>query len=393
MAIGFELTPDQRSFQAKVREYAAVYRDEAALWDEKDQLDLAPIMARARDYGLTGITIGREYGGQDLGALEWTLAVEEIARTALHWAPADPLFMTAGPGPAIILASENEALKRQVLPRLVAGAAMAAINITEPGAGSAMTSLTTEARRVADGYVVNGHKRYITGAGEADYLVTFCRFGDTPGAKGIGAVLIKRDQEGITYGRNPEWLGTRGIPHREVMMTDVYVPQDNVLFLPGHFARMMRAFNLERLHNAILSLGFAEAALELTKQFVRQREQFGRPIAEFQGVQWQIADMHVDVEAARSLVYRAAATAVEGKYPEAIDISVAKLYANEAGIRVVHQAADLHGAMGYTKDTPIERLLRDVLVMPVAGGTLNMLRNTIAAGLFPDVASSQRRPT
>lgn len=386
------LSPEHEKFVAHVHEYASVYRDQVAEWDKQDGFDVGPVMRRAYEYGLTGITIPKEYGGQDLGAFEWTLAVEEIARTAMSWLPADPLFMTAGPGPAIILASENDVLKKEVLPRLVRGEAMAAINITEPGAGSAMTDLATVAVEDGDELVISGTKRHITGAGLAEYLVTFCRFGDVPGARGVGAVLIEGDRPGIEYGRNPDWLGLRGIPHPELTMTDVRIPRSNLLFAPGEFARLMRAFNLERLHNAVLSLGFAQAALELSQEFVREREQFGRPLVEFQGVQWQVADMYVDVEAARALIYEAALNADGGKYPEALDISLAKLFANEMGIRVVHQAADLHGALGYTTDFPIERVLRDNLVMPVAGGSVNIQRNTIAAELFKDVGLTQRRP-
>jgi butyryl-CoA dehydrogenase len=386
------MTNELEAFRKRVVEYAAVYRDQAATWDERDEVDIAPIVRCAREYGLTGIIIDEKYGGAGLGALEWTIAVEEIARTALNWIPAEPLFMTSGPGPAIILASDNEALKQEILPRVVAGEALVAINITEPGAGSAMTDLATVAVEDGETFVVDGSKRYITGAGQVDYLVTFCRFDDTPGAKGIGAVLIERDRDGVKYGRNPHWLGLRGVPHGELSLEGVRVPRQNLLFPPGRFARLMSAFNLERLHNAILSMGFAQAALDMTKDFVNQRQQFGRPIVEFQGVQWQVADMHVDVEAARTLIYRAATNAIEGKYPQALDISIAKLFANEMGVRVVHRAADLHGAAGYTKDLPIERLLRDVLVMPSAGGTLNILRNTIAAELFKGVPLSQRRP-
>jgi butyryl-CoA dehydrogenase len=226
----------------------------------------------------------------------------------------------------------------------------------------------------------------------AEYLVTFCRFDGVPGAKGVGAVLIEHDREGVVYGRNPDWMGLRGVPHSEVMLEGVRVPKTNLLFEPGQFGRLMRAFNLERLHNAVLSVGFALGALDLTQDFVREREQFGRPIIEFQGVQWQIADMYVQIEAARALIYKAAQGAEEGKYPEALDISVAKLFANEIGVRVIRQAADLHGALGYTKDYPLERILRDSLVIPVAGGTVNILRNAIAAELFKDLRLSQRRP-
>jgi butyryl-CoA dehydrogenase len=390
---GYQLTDEQRAYQARAKEYASIYTEQAAQWDEADQVDIHPIVKRAADFGLTGLTLPVEYGGKGVTALEWTVAVEEIARTAQSWIPADPLFMTAGPGPAVILASHNETLKRRVLPQLAHGEAIAAANITEAEAGSGMTDLSTVA--VADGedFVVTGQKRYITGAGDSHYLVTFCRFDDIPGAKGIGAVLIERDREGVIYGRNPHWTGLRGIPHPEVTLDAVSIPKENLLFPAGDFARLMRAFNMERLHNAILSLGFGQAALDLTMEFVRQRCQFGRPIVEFQGVQWQVADMQVDVEAARALIYRAASSAVEGKYPVALDISVAKLYANEMGIRVTHTACDLHGALGYTRDTPVERLLRDALLLPIAGGTLNILRNTIAAELFRDAPLSQRRPS
>ena len=386
------LQSQNSEFLRNAHEYAIFFREQAPLWDKTDVVELDPILVRAREFGLTGLTLPSEYGGKGLSALEWTLAVEEIAKTARSWIPADPLFMTAGPGPAVVLASNNEALKKEILPRLASGEAVAAVNITEPDAGSGMTDLATKATEVGDEIVVNGQKRYITGAGEAHYLVTFCRFGDTKGAKGIGAVLIEQDREGVEYGRNPDWLGLRGIPHPEVNLNDVRIPASNVLFRPGEFPRLMRAFNLERLHNAILSLGFAGAALEMSKEFVRERVQFGRPIVEFQGIQWQIADMEVDLEAAKALVYRAAAQAVEGKYPDALDICVAKLYANEMGIRVTHQACDLHGALGYTKDSDVERLLRDALLLPVAGGTVNVLRNTIAAELFKGSNLSQRRP-
>ena len=389
---GFRLTAEQEEFQKRAAEYASVYTDQAAVWDRTDQVDIYPIVKRAAEFGLTGLTLPVEYGGKGVSAMEWTVAVEEIARTAQSWIPADPLFMTAGPGPAVILASENEAVKRRVLPELGRGDAIAAANITEAEAGSGMTDLSTTAIEDGDHLVVNGQKRYITGAGDSHYLVTFCRLGDAPGAKGIGAVLVEYDREGVIYGRNPDWTGLRGIPHPEVTLEDVRIPKENLLFPAGDFARLMRAFNMERLHNAIQSLGFAQAALDLTQQFVRERCQFGRPIMEFQGVQWQVADMQVDIEAARALIYRAASSAVDGKYPLGLDISVAKLFANEMGIRVTHRACDLHGALGYTKDKPVERLLRDALLLPVAGGTVNILRNTIAAELFKDISLSQRRP-
>lgn len=384
------LTNEEIAFQKKVQEYASAFTAMSPEWDRTDHVELKPIVDRAREYGLTGLTLPTEFGGKGVDAFRWTLAVEETARTARSWIPADPMFMTSGPGPAVILASDNGELKKEVLPRIAAGDALAAVNMTEPTAGSGMTDLQTAVEEKGGELVVRGKKRYITGAGEADYLVTFCRFGDVKGAKGIGAVLIEGDRDGVQYGRNPDWLGLRGIPHPEINLEDVRIPRSNVLFAPGDFPRLMRAFNLERLHNAILSLGFAQAALDMSESFVRERAQFGRQIVEFQGVQWQIADMHLDIAAARALIYQAAAGAVEGKYPKALDISLAKLYANEMGVRVVRQAADLHGALGYTKDTDVERLLRDVLLLPIAGGTVNVLRNTIAAEVFKDIRLSQR---
>jgi butyryl-CoA dehydrogenase len=154
----------------------------------------------------------------------------------------------------------------------------------------------------------------------------------------------------------------------------------------------MEAFNYERLHNATLSLGLAEAAFDAATRFVGEREQFGRHIIDFQGVQWQIADMYTDIEASRLMIYRAAAAAVDGLYPKGLDASAAKLHANEMATRVTYTAAQLHGALGFTDGAEVERMLRDVLIMPIAGGTPNVLRNSIAAEIFPGRKFSQRPP-
>jgi butyryl-CoA dehydrogenase len=392
MMLSFAFSPDQEELRSRAREYAEGLRAEVARWDRDDAMDMHAVVRQAYEHGLTGVTLPARYGGPDLGAVEWTIIIEECARASGSWLAGDPTFMTSGPGPMIVLASGSEEARQEVLPALVRGDAYVAIAITEPHAGSGMTDLTTQAVTNGDGVVISGKKRYITAAGEADYLVTFCRFDGIPGAKGVGAVLVGRDDPGVEYGRNPEWLGLRGIPHCEVTFKETPVPPERVLFGAGNLRRLMLAFNYERLHNATLSLGLAEAALDAARAFVAEREQFGRPVIDFQGVQWQVADMYTEVEAARLLVYKAASTAVDGKYPTALDVSAAKLFANEMAIRVAYTAAQLHGGLGFTSDVELERILRDVVVMPVAGGTPNILRNGIASELFPDRRFPQRLP-
>jgi len=220
----------------------------------------------------------------------------------------------------------REEVRRQYLPQVVKGELGFAIALTEPDHGSDLTHLEATAVRDGDDYIVNGSKAFITGSGVNELYATFVRFDGIPGPKGVGALIIEADSPGVSSTPGPEFVGDRGIPHGDVHFDDVRVPARNLVAGSGQFGRIMSAFNMERLHNASLCLGLAEAAYDEAVAFAEARHSFGRPIIEFQSVYHALADMWVRLEAQRLLAYRAGATAREGRFPDAHDVTVAKLH-------------------------------------------------------------------
>jgi butyryl-CoA dehydrogenase len=226
---------------------------------------------------------------------------------------------------------------------------------------------------------------------ENELYATFVRFDDIPGARGIGVVVLERGMPGFSMDRGPEFLGDRGLPHGTMQMVDVRIPDENVIRGPGHFAEVMRSFNMERLHNTAASLGFAQAAYDEAASYVRQREAFGRPVIEFQSTYHTLADMWVTTQAQRLLAFHAASTAVDGQYPQLLDVSAAKLFGNLAVVETTLKSIELHGGVGVTLDYPVQRIHRDVVSNIVAGGSPSVLRNGIASQLFPDLKFAQTR--
>jgi butyryl-CoA dehydrogenase len=278
----------------------------------------------------------------------------------------------------------DEPVRTKFLPQIVRGELGCAIALTEPTHGSDLTYLESTAVRDGDHYIVNGSKAFITGSGVNELYATFVRFDDIPGARGIGALIIEATSAGVTTTKGPEFVGDRGIPHGDVSFDNVRVPAEHLVVGPGQFARLMSAFNMERLHNASLCLGLAEAAFDEAAAFVQQRQSFGRPIIEFQSVYHDLADMWVKLEAQRLLAYRAGATAVDGRFPDAHDVTVAKLHGARMATEVTTRAMELHGGYGVTLDYPIQRIHRDVIASVVAGGSPAVLKNSIAAMIFPE---------
>ena len=287
--------------------------------------------------------------------------------------------------------SPNEAVKKKYLPDIVAGRAGVAISISEPDFGSDMSSLETTAIRDGDEFVITGQKKWITGAIVNSLYATFVRFDETPGARGIGAVLVERGTPGFEMQKGPTFVGSRGVPHGDIQYNDVRVPAENLLFGPGHFGTLMRAFNIERLHNAACSLGSAEAAFDEALAYTQSREQFGRKIVEFQAVYHDLADMWTAIEASRYLLYKAASTTQDGKMPEPMDVTIAKYVANNMLFDVSARCVQLQGAYGTTTESFGQRIHRDSLVNKVAGGSVQVLRNVIAGQLMPDRKFPQRR--
>ncbi|MCZ6467459.1 MAG: acyl-CoA/acyl-ACP dehydrogenase, partial [Alphaproteobacteria bacterium] len=323
----FTISDEQRELKETARRFA---RQEMAAVAKRIEADDEPLsrdwLGRYAEMGFLGINVSATYGGLGLGNLDALLVLEEFAKVSS--AVAFPIFESCvGPVRAIEhLAGED--LKARVIPRVCTGEITVAVAMSEPEAGTALTDLKTKGE-VRDGTVVlNGTKRWCSGGGHADGYVVYCRLSDAPGAKGIGAVYVERDTVGVTFGERERLMGFRGIPSSDIFFDNVEVPSANVILPAGGFGRLMAAFDLERCGNATMSLGQASGALEDVLEYVQERRQFGKPIVEFQAVQLKLAEMAMQVEAARLLVYRAAVNAEDG-LPSVFDSSVAKCFANE----------------------------------------------------------------
>ncbi|MBI4609387.1 MAG: acyl-CoA dehydrogenase family protein [Candidatus Rokubacteria bacterium] len=376
--VAFPLTEAQAALQRLARELAdTVFRERAARWDEHEEYPWDNVKELTA-HRLMGMTIPPAYGGRGLGALEAVLAIEAVARVC---GVTGRILVDSNFGPVGVLVHYGtEAQKQKYLPRVVRGD-KPAIAITEPNAGSAASDLETTAVADGDAWVLNGVKHWITGAGVSQTYVVFCRFDGIPGAAGVGAVVVEADAPGLTVRRRERAMGMRGIPEGEVVLADCRVPRENLIVGVGGFARLMAAYNGQRLGASTVALGLAQGALEAAVGYAQTRKQFGRPIGAFQGLRWMLADMAIEVEAARQLIYRTAANA-GGALPDMQAAAVCKVVASEMAVRVTNQALQVFGAKGYSRDCPVERLVRDARMFTIAGGTVQMLRNQVANRLL-----------
>jgi len=241
--------------------------------------------------------------------------------------------------------------------------------------------MTTAAMRDGSSWVLNGVKHWITGAGVSRTYVVFCRFDGIAGAPGVGALIVPSDAPGLTVKRRERAMGMRGIPEGEVVLSDCRVPSENLLVGPGGFSRLMSAYNGQRLGASAVALGLAQGALEAAVAYAGKRKQFGRAIGTFQGLRWMLADMAMDVESARQMIYRTSQNAGTG-LPDQHAVAACKVAASEMAIRVTNQALQVFGAKGYSRDCPVERMVRDARMFTIAGGTVQMLRNLVANRLL-----------
>ena len=380
----FELSGEQRALRARARALAdGVFRDRAARWDEDEAYpwDNVKDLVRA---GFMGITIPRAYGGPGGSVLDVLFVVEEIARVCGVTAR---IVVEGSLGVVgALTAYGTEAQKRRYFPWVLEGE-KPAIAITEPEAGSAATDLVTRADESPEGYTLTGEKRWITGAGTSRLYLVYCRLGHAPGAAGIGGVLVERATAGFRIGERDRTMGLRGIPEGRLHFDRCRVPRESVLVgPPDGFKKLMRAYNSQRLGAATVALGIAQGAYELALAFAQERRQFGRPIADFQGIRWKLADMAIKLDAARLLIHRAACTDVEG-FPEPLQSAKAKTFAAEMAQEVTGQALQIHGAAGYGRVLPLERMARDARMFAIGGGTVEMMRNLIADRILPTRAN------
>ncbi|HEY7601995.1 MAG TPA: acyl-CoA dehydrogenase family protein [Methylomirabilota bacterium] len=370
----FPLTAEQEAIRARARALADhEFRERAARWDEREEYPWDNVKQLV-EAGLMGMTIPPAYGGQGKPLLDLVLEIEQVARVC---GVTGRILVDSNLGAVgAIVEYGSEAQKRKYLPRVVQGD-KPAIAITEHGAGSAASDLETRAEPSGDAWTLTGTKRWITGAGVSQTYVVFCRFDGIPGPEGIGALIVEAGTPGLAVTRRERAMGMRGIPEGEVVFDRCRVPRENLLLPAGGFKRLMVAYNGQRLGAATVALGLAQGALEAAVRYAGEREQFGRPIGHFQGLRWMIADMAIQVEAARQVVYRAAANAGHG-LPDMIEAAMAKTLASETAARVTNDALQVFGASGYSRDLPLERMVRDARMFTIAGGTVQMMRNMVA---------------
>jgi butyryl-CoA dehydrogenase len=382
--VDFDFSPAQLELKERAREAGLKWRGQHEQWDREDASPYADIARSLADADLLGLTMPVEYGGKGGTALDYVIVVEELFVSSQSWILGEPPFCTTGPGPSMIMLADSEVTKEKFLPDVVSGRKGCAIALTEPDHGSDLTELEAVASREGDEYVINGHKRFITGAPENELYAVFARFDDVPGAKGVGCILVEKGTPGLELARGAHFVGSRGLPHGELHMTDCRVPVENLVSGAGSFGRLMTAFNMERLHNSIYSLAFAQVAYEETLEYCRNRRSFGKDIIEFQSTYHTLVDMHVAIEGHRLLTYKAASTAIDGVFPRPLDSTVSKLSGAMLLPELTQQGLLLHGGDGVTLDFPIQRVHRDAIAALVAGGSPPVLRNAIAAQLFPE---------
>lgn len=374
----FNLNEDQQRIRDLARDCArGEFRELARRLEDEGEPMSVQARQRLGELGFLGIHLPTQFGGLGLGALEAIVAIEEFSKVSQDIA--FPL-VEAIASVKVIERYGSERLKAAVIPQVCSGDMMVAISMSEPDAGSALTDLKTQARVEADCIVLNGQKRWCTGGGHSEGYLVYCRLSDDPGAKGIGAVFVERDRAGVSFGKRERFMGWRGNYTADIFFNDVRLPLDHLVVPAGGFAKLMEVFDLERCANAVSCLGIAAGALEDAVEYVQQRKAFGKDLVEFQAVQLRIAEMTMQVEAARLLIYRAVVNAASG-YPSVLDSSVAKCFANEMVREVCAKAMQVMGAYGYSREFPMEKRLRDCWGWGIAGGAIDIQKTNITASL------------
>ena len=354
---------------------AEVDRTEEYPWDHVEAM---------KNSGFLGMTIPQAYGGKGKDWLDAVLVIEEMAK-ACSIAGRIAVETNMGAVSAIMAYGSEE--QKKLAADMVLSGDKPAICITEPDAGSDASGMTTRADKRGNQYVLNGKKHWITGGGVSRLHLIFAKVFDEQGNfEGVGGFLAIRDEtEGLEIVKREPTMGLRGIPEAEVAFNDMELPPSSLIVPPRGlkkgFADLMTAYNSQRVGAGTVALGIMEGAYELALDWTEKREQFGRPINEFQGVQWRLADMSIRIAAAQALIYKAAESG-KGGFPDKIMAAQAKIYTSENAIQVVNEALQLFGARGYSRNLPLERMARDVRMFTIGGGTAEVLRNVVASGLL-----------
>jgi alkylation response protein AidB-like acyl-CoA dehydrogenase len=380
----FTFTEQQQAFADSVQRFARAQLEKDKLkraHDPRYPFDVAQLMAAQ---GLMGISLPEADGGAGGTLMDAIIAVEQVASVCPR---SSDVVQFGNFGPIRTFAEyASPQQKARWLPDLLQGRIVMSLGISEPDAGSAATDLKTFAKPDGSHYVVNGSKLFSTFSGDAAIFLVYVRFG--PGVGGIGSVLVERDTPGFTVGKPSSFMS--GEEWCELHFENCRIPAENVLLGPGGFKKQMAGFNIERLGNTARSLAFGRYAFNAAREHAATRRQFGRPLCEFQGLQWKFADMAIKLEGAQLLLYRAAANADRG-LPSAYETAVAKAACNLTGFEVASEAVQVMGAMGYSQESLVEWCMRRCRGWMIAGGSIEMLKNRIAEHVF-DRRFDQRPP-
>ncbi|MFC3285143.1 acyl-CoA dehydrogenase family protein [Litchfieldella rifensis] len=379
----FSLSDDQRALQQAAADFSrAELVEHAARWDAESHFPV-DVIKRAGEAGFLGIYIPEDRGGLGLSRLDAALIFEQLAQGCIS----TTAYLTIHNMASWMVANwGSEALRETWLARLISGELLASYCLTEPGSGSDAANLRTKAVREGDEYVLSGSKMFISGAGATDMLVVMARTGAADsGAAGVSTFLIAADSPGIEYGKNEDKMGWKSQPTRLVSFDGVRVPAGNRLGEEGEgFKIAMKGLDGGRLNIASCSLGAAQQALTLSRDYLRERRQFGRELASFQALQFKMADMATELTAARWMVRQAAWRLDQGDPEATAHCAMAKRIATDMGFQVCNEALQLHGGYGYIKEYPLERLVRDTRVHQILEGTNEIMRVIVARRLFTD---------
>ena len=373
----FQLSSEQRALVGTVRELARdKFRGRAMKWLDgtfpwENLRELAEI-------GVLGMSVPEEYGGSNLAVFDTALVIEEVAKVC--YATSMALMGEVGVQVRVISTYAPEHMKRDILPKVCTGDAMLAVCMTEPHAGTDVPNYRTNTTIKGDHAVVHGVKTLISRADEAEWFVVFSRIDGKPGRDGIGCVLVNRNTPGFAVTARYHTMGGENLA--EIQFENCELPVENVILREGGFKKLLSAFNTQRCLNPSVSLGLAEGAFEEAIKYVRDRQIFGKRIGDFQGIRWKLAEMYRDIEAGRSLLYRACLTA--NPFPDPHEAAIAKMFVNEMAIRVTSEALQVHGGYGFTDEYPVSRFYRGVRYGTLGGGATETLKDLVGKKLMSD---------
>jgi alkylation response protein AidB-like acyl-CoA dehydrogenase len=375
----FSLSDDQRAFQETARQFArSEWLPHAPGWDEREEFPVAALRAAAA-LGFAGIYVKDEFGGSGLSRLDAAIIFEELATACASTAAYLSIHNMAA---WMIDRFGNRDQRARFLPALMSMQHFASYCLTEPNSGSDAAALQTSARRDGDDYVLNGSKAFISGGGSSDLYVAMVRTGES-GSRGISCLAVEKGAKGLSFGKHEKKLGWHSQPTAMVVFEDCRVPVANRIGAEGEgFAIAMMGLDGGRLNIGACSLGGARAAYEASHDYMLERRQFGQRLADFQALQFKLADMATELEAARLMLWRAASSLDNGEPQATMHCAMAKRLATDAGFHVTNEALQLHGGYGYLKDFPIERYLRDLRVHQILEGTNEIMRVIIARHLL-----------